>query len=181
MDSTWRVVNVYSAPPADLLAEPLGDCTTLELDPVYVTPYASYLWTVNGLPYSQDLSASYFYDPQTVASIPVSLTVTSVDGCTVTTSVPVDVPSCVFVPNSFTPDGDGINDLFWASIVPFDRFRSLVIYDRWGQEIVTLDRDRRTWDGTKNGEPVQIGVYNWVLLIRGEEGEPKRGHITLLR
>jgi gliding motility-associated-like protein len=181
MDSTWRVVNVYSAPPADLLAEPLGDCTTLELDPVYVTPYASYLWTVNGLPYSQDLSTWYYYDPETVSSIPVSLTVTSVDGCTVTTSVPVDVPSCVFVPNSFTPDGDGINDLFWASIVPFDRFRSLVIYDRWGQEIVTLNRDRRTWDGTKNGEPVQIGVYNWVLLIRGEEGEPKRGHITLLR
>ncbi|MBL7952921.1 MAG: gliding motility-associated C-terminal domain-containing protein [Flavobacteriales bacterium] len=99
---------------------------------------------------------------------------------------PADCGTYIFVPNTFTPNGDGDNDLFLPSIAgPLDRYQ-LDIFDRWGERIHTTDDRSAGWDGQYNGVAAQDGVYVWTLHYRvlGPEGvknERLVGHVTLLR
>ena len=98
-----------------------------------------------------------------------------------------DCPPSLYVPNSFTPDGDGVNDLFGPVGYRYTVLE-LNVFDRWGELIWTGSGDRTFWDGKMGGEEVMQGVYVWDLRYRllgtsatlGYE-ERKRGHVTLLR
>ncbi len=92
----------------------------------------------------------------------------------------------VHVPNGFTPNGDGINDVFGP--VVYGRFVTyeFAVFDRWGERIFTTDQPGLPWDGSYNGTAVQDGVYVWTLRYKalGEDGvtqERLTGHVTLLR
>jgi gliding motility-associated-like protein len=97
------------------------------------------------------------------------LKVTDDNGCTATIEYRILVfPPCdpqrLLVPNAFTPDGDGNNDVF--KVVPFEGFEmlhSLVIYNRWGQRIYAGSGPKAGWDGTVDGKPVPADVYVWIL------------------
>ena len=68
----------------------------------------------------------------------------------------------IYVPNAFTPDYDGLNDVFMPKgegITSYD----LKIFTRWGQMIFELEDINKGWDGTVNGNPVQEGIYVWGL------------------
>lgn len=71
-----------------------------------------------------------------------------------------------FVPNSFTPDGDGINDLFKygydCNILQFQ----IQIFSRWGDLVFTTSDPTHYWDGTKSGRPMQTGAYSYVINLR---------------
>jgi gliding motility-associated-like protein len=82
--------------------------------------------------------------------------------------VPVFEPSQYFyIPNAFTPDGDGRNDLFRT--VPVTEkiadFR-LLIYDRWGGQVFETEDIGQGWDGTKNGQALQEGVYVYRITFK---------------
>lgn len=102
----------------------------------------------------------------------VTLTATSVNGCVSDTSVMVRsyAPMRAYVPSSFTPNGDGLNDYFG---LVGDSYRGYVlrIYNRWGQEIHNgVHYNAEAWDGTVNGRLVPRGLYLWkveVLPIAG--------------
>jgi len=121
---------------------------------------------------------------------PGTYTVTASGSCIdATASIVVTSEDCgtyVYVPNTFTPNGDGINDTFLPSVAgPVDRFE-LDIFDRWGERIHTTNDRGAGWDGDYSGVPSQDGVYVWTLTYRvlGPEGvksERLVGHITLLR
>ena len=88
------------------------------------------------------------------------------------------------VPNAFTPNGDGINDFFYALGNNVDAI-DMLIFNRWGQmifETKTPGRDSG-WDGTFKGKPQPIGVYAWVLKATLKDGTPvkKKGNVTLIR
>jgi gliding motility-associated-like protein len=92
----------------------------------------------------------------------------------------------VNIPNAFTPDGDGINDVFRIvlSAEPLDL--ELLIFDRWGEQLFSSTDPAATWDGTYNGTPAQDGVYVYQVTYRkvadtGVVSEKLRGHVTLLR
>lgn len=70
----------------------------------------------------------------------------------------------VFMPGAFTPNDDGINDYFTASIYkPCDSY-SLRVFNRWGAEVYSVaDLSDAKWDGTHNGERVPSGVYTYIL------------------
>ncbi|MBL8002532.1 MAG: gliding motility-associated C-terminal domain-containing protein [Flavobacteriales bacterium] len=92
----------------------------------------------------------------------------------------------IHVPNTFTPNGDGFNEVF-APVIEggFERYE-LLIFDRWGERIFTSDQPGQAWDGTLNGTPVQDGVYVWTLRYKaltknGVERQQLMGHVTLLR
>jgi len=84
----------------------------------------------------------------------------------------------LYIPNAFTPNGDGINDYFVVQsindCVPYE----MSIYNRWGQMIFYTDSFPLIWDGTFNGDPVPTGSY--VYLIRGGNFN-KTGIITVIR
>lgn len=102
----------------------------------------------------------------------VTMTATNINGCVSDTSVLVRAypPMRAYMPNSFTPNGDGLNDLFG---LVGDSYRGYVlrIYNRWGQEIHNgVHYNAEAWDGTVNGQLVPRGLYLWkveVLPIAG--------------
>ena len=93
---------------------------------------------------------------------------------------PVIEPSQYFyIPNAFTPDGDGMNDVFKPVLTnPVSTIYSLqfTIYDRWGGEVFTSHDIGQGWDGTKNGRECPAGAYIYRITfqvegIPGVEGE----------
>ena len=88
----------------------------------------------------------------------------------------------IFIPNAFTPNGDGHNDLFIVS-GGFFRDYQLDIFNRWGQLIFSSQSLDNSWDGTFKGRPVQEGVYVFRLQATDEEGRTSQraGSITVLR
>lgn len=94
-------------------------------------------------------------------------------------------PFTLFVPNTFTPDGDQFNNTFEAfSDFYIDEWH-LKIYNRWGQVLFESFDINTTWDGTFNGSIVQDGTYGYTIQYRTcEPLNPDRefsGHINVLR
>lgn len=89
----------------------------------------------------------------------------------------------LWVPNAFTPNGDGQNDHFvirGAGIVDFQ----LTIFDRWGKELRRIGRIDRSWDGcTVSGTAVPEGAYAYALQVRLNNGLilTKRGQVMVIR
>lgn len=119
----------------------------------------------------------------------VCLAVQDIYGCvdTVCRVVEIRNPLLVFVPNTFTPDGDGVNDLFFPSILGSDPEQySLMVFDRWGSIVFQSTDLQQAWDGKhrNGGEVLQQGLYTWLLKTAPErEGGKKeyRGHVTLIK
>lgn len=90
-----------------------------------------------------------------------------------------------YVPNSFTPNGDGINDT-WSPLgnAMLPATYALEIYDRWGEQIFASTDPMKGWDGTSGGDEAPIGVYvfhaNVIDAITLEKVE-HYGHLTLFR
>jgi gliding motility-associated-like protein len=85
--------------------------------------------------------------------------------------------SGLFIPNSFTPNGDGQNDLFRVFSICAEY--QLSIFNRWGEKVYeTDDADAHPWDGTLRGNPVQEGVYCY--LLKGND-KHRTGSVMLYR
>ncbi len=90
----------------------------------------------------------------------------------------------IYIPNSFTPNGDGKNDVFFIKTVyEFSEFK-LSIYGRWGDMIFESEDINKGWDGTYKGKPVPLGVYIYQLtVIIKDTGEQRKitGRVTVVR
>jgi gliding motility-associated-like protein len=101
-----------------------------------------------------------------------------------------DLVRSVFVPNVFSPNGDGINDDFFVQMNPAleARVRFLRVFDRWG-ELVSAKYDFQPnnpvdgWDGTLSGKKLEPGVFVWIAQLEYSDGniEVLRGDVTLVR
>lgn len=125
--------------------------------------------------------------PTEQGTIIYTVIVTDQYGCQGTASVNVVVenPFCderdIFLPNAFTPNGDGQNDLLYVRgnyITSID----FHIYNRWGQEVFSTTNQATPWDGTYNGKRLQPDVFGYYLTVYCPNGESyfKKGNITLL-
>ena len=136
----------------------------------------NYLW--------QDGSTQQFFyasEPGTYAVVVSKL------GCTATDSTIIYPCSELFVPNAFSPNNDGINDVFYVinsgDVIAFH----MVIYNRWGEVVFQTYNINQGWDGTYNGVRSPVGVYHWVIEYLGqgnvllEQEGKKYGQITLFR
>jgi len=88
------------------------------------------------------------------------------------------VKKALFIPNVFTPNGDGVNDVF--RIVGSEAcIQELTIYDRWGRELYHTRTAPFEWDGRlKEGEPATEGAYVYVIRFAGFV---RGGTVTLVR
>ena len=120
-----------------------------------------------------------------------TLTVRSADGCTDTlvyrvVPFPPCDPAAVRIPNAFTPNGDGANDVFTVSDYNPDLnfvIERLTIYNRWGQKIYESGGPNTAWDGTADGKPAPADVYVWLLEVGCSGGEKAllHGDVALIR
>lgn len=129
-------------------------------------------------------SHSYSY----VGSYVVHLVATSIRGCKDTAEAIVEIMPdfAIYIPNAFTPDDNGTNDIFQPLGVGIneDNYR-LDIFDRWGENVFTSNNFRKGWDGTVKGssKPVPQGVYIYKLMVYDLQGNkhPFVGHVTVTR
>ena len=143
------------------------------------TNYQNYFWeTGDGTIYLQNHfehiyeNHGYFY--------PV-IHLTDSFNCHYTDTTKVEVRfATIYIPNSFTPNGDGINEFFEIKGESIKTY-TLYIYNRWGQLIYTTQN--HGWDGTNLGNPCQNGVYNYKAEIKDIFGRytERKGNIVLIR
>lgn len=91
----------------------------------------------------------------------------------------------VFIPNSFTPNEDGLNEIFYVVGADKEDYE-FMIFDRWGELIFYSNDPAKGWDGKyKNGKLVQLGTYAWKLFYKNYCLAPtyqtKFGHINVIR
>lgn len=126
------------------------------------------------------------YQFQRPGTFRVSLTVTNeATGCASSdssTTITVSDAALEF-PNAFTPNGDGVNDIFCPSFRSLKSYE-LTIYNRWGRRVFTSSSPSDGWDGRENGREAAAGTYYFVARAQGyERGVElrRRGSITLVR
>lgn len=107
----------------------------------------------------------------------------SENGCTLQDQVVVSVASPIMIPTTFSPDNDGVNDTW--EIIGISAYADcfIQIFDRWGQEVfqsVGYSKSK-AWDGTRNGSPLQEGVYFYIIELRDSAEQELHGSITLVR
>lgn len=116
------------------------------------------------------------------ASITYTVTITDSLGCKNSDDVVIILNGTLYVPNTFTPNGDGKNDLFQAWGTEIDTFRMLV-FNRWGEEIYRTEKMSEGWDGKYNGVDSQIDTYVWRVDVTELAGHTRTlyGHVNLVR
>jgi len=109
------------------------------------------------------------------------------DSAKVTVTVLCD-ESQLFIPNTFTPNGDGMNDIFYPRGTGLDKVITFRVYNRWGE--IVFDRgefklnDKQSgWDGTYNGQALPPDVFVYLVEARCDNGDilKLKGDITLVR
>jgi gliding motility-associated-like protein len=157
--------------------------TNEEIDFVNLSPkYPKYNWDFGNGTRSVLRDDKVFYQDSSVYD--VTLSVEDSAGCKNATTQKIQIyyPYSLYVPNTFTPNGDGINDYFMpvtTSVVTVE----FTIFNRWG-EVIYYSRDLRPrWDGTCNGvlSPNDIYTYKIQVVNILEKLETYTGHVTLWR
>lgn len=119
-------------------------------------------------------------------SYPVRLITTTEYGCvdSVTHIVKIDGELIVYTPSAFTPNGDGINDVFRPVVSGFAvTTYELWIFNRWGETIFYTDQYKEGWDGTYLGAIAQSDMYTFRLKVQSAYSAQKKevlGKVTLL-
>ena len=129
----------------------------------------------------------HLYNGENPATYTVQLIVTSPHGCMDTAYEPVVIGPIFtfFIPNCYTPNGDGHNDLFYGYGVGIDKYE-LIIFDRWGNHIFTTNDLYEGWNGTVQGTGgtlCQEDVYVWKVSLKDVFGLNHNyiGHVSLIR
>jgi gliding motility-associated-like protein len=88
----------------------------------------------------------------------------------------------IYTPNSFTPNGDGVNDIFLPKGLFISDY-SLIIFNRWGEKLFESNDINQGWDGRFKGEICPMGVYYYQILATGCNGHKEKlfGTISIVR
>jgi gliding motility-associated-like protein len=120
---------------------------------------------------------------------PTTYTAVATNGaCKESTQVHVDAYSVgcidadVFVPNTFTPNGDGKNDFLFVRGLKVDEVY-FAVYNRWGEMVFETTDKTKGWDGIYKSRAADVGVFGWYLKVKCLNGEEsfKKGNVTLVR
>ena len=168
----------------------LGDSLTV-LDPAIISslPIDTFIWTP-----ADWLSCTDCKNPRVTAVDDqlYTLTIVDVNGCSATAQVLVDIDRNrnVYIPNIFSPNGDGINDKFQVFTgIGVTRINFVRIYDRWGEllfeekELGPSPDGTPGWDGFFRGQKMNPAVFLYLIEVEFLDGRILlyRGDVTLIR
>ncbi|HPB02579.1 MAG TPA: PKD domain-containing protein, partial [Bacteroidales bacterium] len=180
------MIHVYRKPVAEFRPYPsaptLADNTVLffnESTSLYQSE-----WTFGDGGFSMDTYPTHQYND--TGMYVVQLIITTEHGCKDTTSDVLYVKDVVtmYVPNSFSPDGDGINEIFKPVGHGIDEnFYTFMVFDRFGKMLFITNDYEEGWDGTFEGKRCSMGSYTYEIFYRDTEGIKRKlfGGIELLR
>ncbi len=105
-------------------------------------------------------------------------------GCPQVDSVRIKViMQDVFVPNAFSPNGDGLNDIFHVTARQLINVEEFIIMNRWGNEVFSTNDINQGWNGKYKGKDQDAGVYYYMMRISYPNGKAEflKGDVTLIR
>lgn len=161
-----------------------SDQTILEGDAAQLSATASpgtYQWTP-----ATGLSAATILKPLATPlnTTTYNLTVTNSQGCKASDDVTITVvPFCVKPMDAFTPNGDGINDLWIIANGSCLKYAEVLVFNRYGAKVYENKNYKNNWNGMYNGKPVPDGTYYYIInyeLINSSKLF-KKGNVTILR
>ena len=188
VNTSTFIINAYPVPIANFEYEPKNPVESTDLVLFTNTSsgeaLAKWNWSFsdnNG--YKTDSkNATYLFDG--AGTFPISLIVKNAWGCSDTALEYINVDSefIFFVPNAFTPNADGKNELFQPKGRGVIRY-TFVIYDRWGEQLFSTSDFESGWDGTYKGKACMSGGYQWKIHAEDKYGKKKdlAGGVTLYR
>ena len=156
----------------------------------YSDSIATYTWTPTTRLDCTDCPNPYA-NPQ--FDITYKISVADIYGCKASRDIRVNVicnQENYFIPNTFSPNGDGMNDIFAPRGKAIHRVNSMKIFNRWGELIWErrnfMANDRTPsggWDGTYKGKPAQQDVYVYIIEFVCDNAQiiPFKGNVTLIR
>lgn len=183
-------INVFAIPVAEFTFSPIP---ATELNPtIYFTDQsigaASWNWAFGDVTNASSSIQNPSFTYPGPGCFDVVLTVTSTNGCTDTTvhEACVDPDVSIFVPNAFTPNGDGMNEIFFAQGIGIDPNKfELWVFDRWGNLIFYTTDMNEGWNGKVQGASDICQVDTYVWKIRAIDMLDKKhtliGHVNLIR
>jgi len=92
-----------------------------------------------------------------------TLTAASDEGCVASESVIVKIVKSFYMPNAFTPNGDGKNDVFRIPPGISLKLKEFSIYNKWGTKVFSTENISKGWDGTISGKQQATGVYVYII------------------
>ncbi|UAY50636.1 PKD domain-containing protein [Ferruginibacter albus] len=160
---------------------------TTSLTPVYSGDIVSWQWSP-----AAGLSCADCPNPVAMpqTSTNYSVTVTNRAGCSVKDDVAVNYPCqvSIFIPNTFSPNNDGMNDYFYPRGKDIYLIQSMRIFNRWGQMVFqrtnfSANSATMGWDGRFNGQQASTDVYTYVIevICNNNYISTFRGDIALIR
>jgi gliding motility-associated-like protein len=165
-----------------VISEPLVENLPISFQNLTTNGF-SYEWFFGDGGYSTDTHPNHVYDEP--GTYPVTLVAEDSKGCidSVTLYVEIFNEYFVYVPNTFIPDGDRVNEVFSGSFIGVQSVE-IEIFNRWGQLIFSSSDIDFEWDGTYKGRKVQNGTYVWklkVLPLNKVDKELFTGHVNILK
>jgi gliding motility-associated-like protein len=142
----------------------------------------------------QGESGTYSWSPAVFMNSPTTLTpsispledikytllATSTYGCSNSDDVFVKVINGIYIPTSFTPNGDGLNDTWRVPFIEYATEADVKIFNRNGNLVYQMKGGVAEWNGTIKGKPQPNGVYIYLVTLK-KGGQPLKGFITLMR
>jgi len=187
---TWQdSIRINVAPPVQLVIKPgateIRYGSEIQLEAIRLSPDPLfYTW----VPADGSLSNNNINNPMARPLDSTTYTVYGMNewGCidSASISIDVDIDMTEYIPTAFTPNGDGLNDLFRIRGLKHQRIVDFKIYNRWGQMVYDYRTgDPQGWDGTFNGVPQEMGVYNYAIILAKPANVDKvyKGDVTLIR
>ena len=130
--------------------------------PLNASGGVSYSWSP-----AMGLSNPFIQNPIATAGEDTRYMVTAAtaEGCRDTASLKITVfkGSTIYVPNAFTPNGDGVNDLIKPYFIGIKSLFYFTIFDRWGKKVFSTNDMANGWNGAYKGKTPDTGAFAWVL------------------
>ena len=157
----------------------IKDTSFCEAQTIILQPFgqfSNYLWSTGEITNQINISSFGTY----------WLQVTNHSGCTAKEFINVAAKNCiraVYFPNAFTPNKDGINEVFKADVFGTLKNFHLVVYDHFGQKLFETNDRTKGWDGQYKGKDMDSGTFVWYseYQLDNEPIQKKKGFVILIR
>jgi gliding motility-associated-like protein len=190
-DTAYKAVYVPQDPVISVEQEPVIVVGSgIDIPVTYSDSIATYAWTPSTKLSCTDCPVPYA-NPQFTTTYKVN--VEDIYGCKASRDITITVicnHENYFIPNTFSPNGDGVNDVFAPRGKSIYRVNSMKIFNRWGELVWErrnfMVNDRTStggWDGTFKGKPAQQDVYVYIIELVCDNAQiiPYKGNVTLIR
>jgi gliding motility-associated-like protein len=171
-----KAVPVITFNPSNASIPPGG---SIQLNAAITGSYTSLLWTP-----ATGLNNSSILNPvaSPLATTSYNLTVFATNNCNADKTLTVTVNKNIYIPNTFTPNGDGLNDIFRIPPGTSFNLQRFSIYNRYGNLVFNTTDINKGWNGTLNGTKSPVGNYIYIIKGIDTKGEVLiKGSVILVR